>query len=88
MSDQAKIDEAAEEFGKRSQKSGYERAESERGFKIGITWRDSNPSPAVKGLVEALDVYLKSRSVVEKELDWDAYESVNNALAAYKEMLK
>lgn len=56
MSDQDKINEAAEAFGKRSQKSGYERAESERGFKAGVAWRDSNPSDAVKGLVEALEL--------------------------------
>ena len=35
-------------------------------------------------LVKALETYLLSRKVVDKELDWDAYESLNAALADWR----
>lgn len=45
----------------------------------------ANPPEHVRGLVEAAKRYLTSRRVVEKELDWDAYEDFERALAAYDE---
>lgn len=60
-------------------------------FKAGVAWRDRNPSPAVKGLVEALNNMLENfpgplprvGTVFRACVD-DGY----NALAAYEESIK
>jgi hypothetical protein len=38
---------------------------------------------AARAVVEAAKLYLTSRRVVEKEVDWDMYESLEKSIAAY-----
>lgn len=91
--DQEKIEAAAAEHGHLCQRlrkvDSHEVANyAKHDMKLGIRWRDSHPSPAVKGLVESLE---KSPCTSRFATVW-VHDDINchkcKALAAYEESLK
>jgi hypothetical protein len=53
-------------------------------FKAGYTAALSDLQGKVHNLVQAADKYLLGRKVIGKELDWDAFEALEQALAEFK----